>query len=578
MRRWLFVCVVAGLLPSLAEAGTYWVSPTGAAVWGSCQSATPLSGTAACALATATSSVTAGDTVWMRGGSYDCGISGDGRNGTAGARITFAAYGSEVPQVRNTACTTYSGHYHGLLLFNSDYWVVRGIEFYLASSWYLMEIINGSSYNEIDHCVFNGGKSAATTRILDLWGGSPCVHNWLHDSTFEDIGQLTLDGTRVITTNGLSIGYDTDAASNYNTVENNLFQCAGHHLAEVYAHYQVFRNNRFNNASCLPNNTGQPTEYGADSNGLWSHRNIQIISAGSDDSRQLWEGNRFGPSGAAPENDGGDGMTITARSNLLRYNEVYGSLNNGILFKQGLPFPNASSDYNAFYNNTVFSSGRYHNTGALWDGYLFRWYANYVERTGNLIKNNILYNHNAGAGDWGWGTGNEEANNTMANNLCTDTRAGTCAVVGDPKFVSPGYTLTYSLTAPNLTLQASSPAINAGMALTTATGSGTLSTSLVVGNALYFQDGTWGSDLARSTFYADWIAIGTVSNTVQISSINYATNTIMLASAKTWVNGASVWLYKKSDGAVVLVGSAPDIGAHEYGIGSVSAPTGVRIR
>jgi hypothetical protein len=85
---------------------------------------------------------------------------------------------------------------------------------------------------------------------------------------------------------------------------------------------------------------------------------------------------------------------------------------------------------------------------------------------------------------------------------------------------------------------------------------------------MYFQDGTWGSDLARGvTFFPDWIAVGTVTNSVQIRSINYGTNTITLASPKTWNDKASIWLYKKSDGAVVLIGAAPDFGAHEFGSG-----------
>ena len=78
----------------------------------------------------------------------------------------------------------------------------------------------------------------------------------------------------------------------------------------------------------------------------------------------------------------------------------------------------------------------------------------------------------------------------------------------------------------------------------------------------YFQDGTWGSDLTHGvTLFPDQIAIGTVSNVVAISSINYSTNTITLATAATWANGAPVWLYKKSDGVLVLKGNAPDIGA-----------------
>lgn len=63
---------------------------------------------------------------------------------------------------------------------------------------------------------------------------------------------------------------------------------------------------------------------------------------------------------------------------------------------------------------------------------------------------------------------------------------------------------------------------------------------------------------------ADWIAIGTVGNVVQINSIDYATNTITLASPMTWSDNASVWLYKKSDGTRVLYSTAPEMGAHEY--------------
>jgi len=54
-----------------------------------------------------------------------------------------------------------------------------------------------------------------------------------------------------------------------------------------------------------------------------------------------------------------------------------------------------------------------------------------------------------------------------------------------------------------------------------------------------------------------------VSNTVQISSISG--NTITLASPISWSNADDIWLYKDSDGTIVLYGSAPDMGAFEYG-------------
>lgn len=131
----------------------------------------------------------------------------------------------------------------------------------------------------------------------------------------------------------------------------------------------------------------------------------------------------------------------------------------------------------------------------------------------------------------------------------------------DPKFVSAGPT------GANLHLQAGSPAIQAGGALITAVGSGSTSTALTVADAGYFQDGYGG------IVQADWIRIGS-TNTVQISSINYSTNVITLATAQTWSNGDSIYLYKKSDGVVVLNGANPDIGAFPFSsVSQVATPT-----
>jgi hypothetical protein len=110
----------------------------------------------------------------------------------------------------------------------------------------------------------------------------------------------------------------------------------------------------------------------------------------------------------------------------------------------------------------------------------------------------------------------------------------------------------------NFNLQSTSPAINAGGPLTLSTGIGSNSTSLSVLKAYPLQDG-WAGVIP------DCIAVGTVTNVACISSINYTTNVITLATPLTWGAGASVWLYSKSDGVVVLNGSAPDIGAFEFG-------------
>lgn len=110
----------------------------------------------------------------------------------------------------------------------------------------------------------------------------------------------------------------------------------------------------------------------------------------------------------------------------------------------------------------------------------------------------------------------------------------------------------------NFHLQNPSPARGAGTYLTTVsatdTGSGT---SLVVNDAGFFQD---GSGIAG----ADWIRVGT-TNTVQISSINYTTNTITLVNGINRSVNDPVYLYKDSNGKVVLFNGTPDIGAYQYG-------------
>ena len=141
-------------------------------------------------------------------------------------------------------------------------------------------------------------------------------------------------------------------------------------------------------------------------------------------------------------------------------------------------------------------------------------------------------------------------------------------------FVDPNLADPNSWTSPDLNLRSNSTAIDGGTYLTQANGSGSNSITLVVDDARYFQDGKFGSASGINTanwptsvnIQADYIAIGTVSNTVKISSVNYSTNKITLASAKTWANDAKIWLFKKSDGEIVLTGSAPDHGAYEFGV------------
>jgi hypothetical protein len=107
-------------------------------------------------------------------------------------------------------------------------------------------------------------------------------------------------------------------------------------------------------------------------------------------------------------------------------------------------------------------------------------------------------------------------------------------------------------------LQAGSPAKQAGGPLTTvATRDSGSGTTLAVVDAHFFQDGWAGAQ-------ADWIAVGNSGNTAQISSIDYATDTVILTAPISRSPGQPVWLYKNSRGETVLLSASPDIGAIQH--------------
>jgi hypothetical protein len=123
------------------------------------------------------------------------------------------------------------------------------------------------------------------------------------------------------------------------------------------------------------------------------------------------------------------------------------------------------------------------------------------------------------------------------------------------------------------TLLTTSPARNAGVALTTvASGDSGSGTSLKVNDAHGLQPGWAGTQ-------GDTIRVG-ASTTVQITAIDYSTNTITLASGISRAPSDPVYLYRNSSGAVVLFGSRPDVGASWFGGSTPPAPlppTNVRI-
>lgn len=549
VRNSIFVLVVITLLSfaSAAFAGTYWVSPNGTALWSNCANATPLNGISACSIATANASADAGDIVNFRAGTYS-GIKIEPSNsGTAQKKIIFQAYNGETVIINNVQSDDGALHLNGV-----DYIVVDGITF--DKNWRMAHIEGGSNYNEIKNCTFSnsvtGHQGGFDLYTINATEHTANTHNWIHNNIMHNGGYTTArcNDEGWVVTIGTDAAYKDDL-SNYNTFENNTIYYGSHHAFKSKTRYNVIRNNFMHNETGFPASSACEAALSVGPSGEYGNRVLTVLddqNTGTPDTYVLIENNRLGEAGFPSDGNGAFNLVIGGGRVIARYNTVFNSPDTNLYFRSS----GNTADDNRVYNNTFYHSG-YDSTSRTSSGWTRRGVWVQANAEDNVMINNIIYDN----------INNREIfvdakvkKFTNINNWITST--------GDPKFVNTDLSNPMSTTLPDLSLQRGSGAINAGTYLTQTNGSGTNSTTLVVDDAMFFQDGTWGSSLSK--IQADWIAIGTVTNRVQLSSINYSKNTITLASPKTWSDNAKIWLYKDSSGHTVLWGSAPDIGAHEF--------------
>lgn len=548
---------------------------------------------APCALSYANSNAAAGDTVYLRGGTYTMGSANGiapSNSGSDGNYITFVNYTGETPNLHwETGNNSYS-----IDINNKSYIKIDGITFTQA---FRGDIVNGSNHIEVARCIFTADVLTQAsphdpTYQLSIYGGSDPMptHIWIHHCTFEYTPPWT-DCTEGYNTVWIGReGNDNNGIVEYVTYENNVTTRGGHAAISTAARYSVIKNNVAHNepwrtasqTGCAWPNTGGVYSNSA-YDGKYGHRTLNTY--GSDCTRtpgtcyitetfDLYEGNRLGHAGANAGNDGANNIELTSKKNILRYNAVYNAMNNGMLIKSG---GDSAGNNNRIYNNTFYHNGYGYSGTAPGSGFPSGYesmtgIAIYSTTSDNVIKNNLFYGNATPTNGSTYPDvqrrvgGDPAPYATLTNNWFTTT--------GNPTFVNTDVTNTSSTTLPDVNLQSSSAAIDGGVSLTTTVGADT-STNLVVVDSLYFQDGKWGADMARGvTHFADWIAVGTISNVAQITDVSYNSNTITLDRVLTWANGASVWLYKKSDGVQILKGTAPDYGANEYDASATYTITG----
>jgi hypothetical protein len=466
--------------------------------------------------------------------------------------------------------------------FEYNYLEYAGHAVFVSNAFYNV-VSNNVGHNEpfISGCLnyFTGDHTSTTTISI------PAVGSTIHLVTQTGISDLLLSSNYPLVI--------LDPSNYFIAIEGRVNQTAGGYNSTTGDLYitvdNVAGSGKYSNWILTQKNV--PRYANSAYNGLFGHRAFGIGDNYTDarPRRNVVEGNRIGFMSINPGNSGDANMTLAFPSNIARYNFIYGGMESGIYFKWANGLTGVGGVNNHVYNNTIYGNGHgwnrvYGGMAGLYMGQGISQLGTVQHPTKNRITNNLVYGN--GQGDictTGWYNNDKctpAAYDTVVNNWCTYAGTGPCSATkyGDPSFVNPDLTNTlsqnlfasvhgYALTpVPDLSLQSTSGAIDAGTWLTTANGGGVSSATLVVADAGFFQDGSAGSDLARGvTFFPDWIAIGNVFNAVQISKINYSTNTITLASPMSWSNNDPVWLYKKSDGVRVLYGSAPDIGAAEYG-------------
>ena len=479
----------------------------------------------------------AGDMVYIRAGTYS--ITGSGidpaNTGTSGNVITFSAYNDEEVEFVGAALTCRA------VDLDSDYGTVRSyikVHRITFTNFYRHLWIRRGDYNEISYCTFTGMYDSNIE-----WRGSTvyrgATYNYIHHCTFGEYGKFTPNDVGVV----FELGNEAaaDDGTSYNLIEDCTFYHGGHHVLGMNGHHNVVRNNYVYNDEW---SDYEGTDY--------SNRVFFMVGYDNDDYRNLIEGNRIAYGGECADSEiGGSGGTLASSYNIIRRNMYY---QNGIYGFKFEYYPGHSNClYNYVYNNVFWHNG-HSTTGPLkdwWsDLYSHALYFDQEDATTqyNRVKNNIFYdNKNTTDADepiikWGGGVPTQQ---TIANNW---------KEVGDPKFVNiSGTPDPNNETQFNFNLQFDSPCIDNGgflTVITSSTGSGTIFT---VDDADYFMDG-WG------IIDGDLIQLEGQTQTARVTAVDYDNNIITVDISLTWNLGQGV--------SLVYSGSAPDIGAYEFGLDS----------
>lgn len=398
---------------------------------------------------------------------------------------------------------------------------------------------NNTTNSIIRNCTFTADHSFYSD-VFIINGASN--HNLIEDNTWSVTGSggSATKTHSFIQLNGVG-GYG-DLDPRHNFIRNNTFLNDEHHVIEFK---DGSIDNYFDNNLIKQAGTGTKgvTRYQGKAIGMWSSdtrvRWNKVFKSGQKDdvAATMFNGwasnengsdenkvtgnyvvhNSFARAWGVPMRMGSswDGVGSTASASTL-YDMGNNVFKNNIFYDNNFHVSSSFGDILVYYH--TFGTNKNESWGDVWSGNLFE----------NLSASATLVYHLGTS----YTLANAEANITQ-NDF-------TANVTGNPQFTD--------IDNFDLTLQATSGAIDSGLSLTT-TDSATSGTTLRVGDGKYFTGG-------RGVITGDIIMIS--ATTATVSSVTG--NTLELQTSKSWNAGDAV--------NFVFSGTSPDIGAEQF-----TAPT-----
>lgn len=538
MKRYLLSVALLLGLSAPAWSATYYVATDG-----NNASAGTATYTAWATMDKATSTMVAGDTTYVRGGTYrENTVVFDNSGNADDGYITLMAYPGETPTIDGS---THAGGAFVPVLYadGKSYIIVDGID--------VTGTAMGISF------AFAGPGSNIILRNGEVSGHTGNMAIWIvGDGALKRLTNVTVDNMYVHNCNTGSyeaIRFDKNVryfkAVNCRTANNTnigIDAVGWQKNFELNPMYGLFQGN-----TCTGSAAG---------NGLYGDGASRLIIQ-----HNKSYSNSYGVSIGAET----DGDTQTGSG--MRYNVVYKNLNAGLTLGNGTLTKGRVQDcwafHNTFVNNTA--TANCHDLAV-----------NYT-LTGQMWGNNIIYSDDNTTFKTIYSKGFFSDTNSITANynryFPTDavfesvqgnsagfdayqTRANpneSASTAGDPGFTDVD-NLDFTLTSDSACVDAAGPVV-----VTTDSGTGT---AISVDSAAPITNGFDG------LFEADEIIIGTNLTPVAVSAVDYAANTITIASDRSWAAGDGIAYYSVG-GVRVFYGTAGDIGADELEATNTPTPT-----